>query len=100
MRVRGASAVALLVLVLLASPRPAEAAILKGIQQVVSGVFQLPISILTGTFNGPPVIGTVFGAVNGLVSGVGLVSHGAMELAASGVSIAKMVAPYLLPFLL
>ena len=100
MTARGASAAALLLWLLLASPRHAEAAIARGIQEVISGVFQVPMSILVGTFSGPPVIGTVFGAVKGLVNGVGMVSHGALELAASGVSIAKMVAPYLLPFLL
>jgi hypothetical protein len=101
MSARRASAAALLLAWLLfANPASAEAAIVRGLQQVISGVFQVPISILVGTFSGPPVVGTVFGAVNGLVSGVGLVASGTLELAASGVSIAKMVAPYVLPFLL
>jgi len=81
------------------TPR-ADAAIVRGIQEVLAGILQVPLSTIAGTFSGPPVIGTVFGAVHGVVSGVGLVTHGALELAASGVSIAKTVAPFVLPFLL
>ena len=88
------------VLVALAWPAPAEAAIVRGIEEVISGVFQLPLQTSAGTFNGPPLIGTIVGMANGLITGTGLVAHGALELAASGISIAKTVAPYLLPFLL
>lgn len=84
---------------LLVTP-PAEAAVVRGIQEIIVGLLQVPVSTIVGTFSGPPVVGTVFGAVNGVVRGVGLVTHGALELAASGVSIAKTVAPFLLPFLL
>ena len=84
----------------LLAPAPAEAALFRGIQEVIMGVLQLPISTLVGTFSGPPVIGTLMGAVTGTVSGVGMVAHGAFELLASGVSLAKTVAPYVLPFLL
>ena len=85
-------------LVLLAPP--AEAAIFRGLQELIGGVLQLPVQTLVGTFHGPPVIGTLFGAVNGAVQGIGLLAHGTLEIASSGVGIAKMVAPYLLPFLL
>ena len=63
------------------------------------GVLQLPLQLLAGTFSGPPVIGTAFGAVNGVVRGVGMVTHGALELASSALGIAKTAAPFLLPFL-
>ena len=78
----------------------AEAAIVRGIQEVLAGVLQIPLSTIAGTFNGPPIIGTLFGALSGAVKGVGLVAHGALELAASGVSLAKTIGPYLIPFLL
>jgi len=78
----------------------AQAAIVRGVQEVIMGLLQLPLATLAGTFSGPPIIGTVAGAASGLVSGVGLVTHGALELLASGVSIAKTVAPFVLPFLL
>ncbi|MBI3321405.1 MAG: hypothetical protein HYZ91_03960 [Candidatus Omnitrophica bacterium] len=82
---------------LLVAP-PAHAEIVRGVQEVISGVLQVPVSTLAGTFNGPPIIGTLLGVINGLIGGVGLVAHGTLELAASGVSIAKAVAPYVLPF--
>ena len=78
----------------------AEAAIVKGLQEVLAGLFQVPLSTLAGTFRGPPVIGTVVGAASGILSGVGLVAHGALELALSGVGLAKSAAPYVLPFVL
>ena len=46
-----------------------EAAVVKGLQEVVAGVFQVPLSIISGTFSGPPIIGTLFGAASGLLSG-------------------------------
>ena len=95
----GLAVSALIVGVLCLAP-PAEAAIVRGITEVLAGLFQLPLSTLAGTFTGPPVIGTVMGAVNGLFSGVGLVAHGALELALSGAAIAKAAAPYVLPFVL
>ena len=55
----------------------------------------LPLSILAGTVNGPPLIGTLAGAVNGTINGVGLVLSGAVEMAAAAVPIAKTVAPFL-----
>lgn len=79
---------------------PADANLVRGVQEVIMGLLQVPLSTLAGTFSGPPVIGTIVGAATGLVSGVGLVTHGALELLASGVSIAKTVAPFVLPFLL
>ena len=63
------------------------------------GVLQIPLQILAGTFSGPPVVGTAFGAVNGVVRGLGLVTHGALELVSSGLGIAKAAAPFVLPFL-
>ena len=81
-----------------ARPSIAEAAIVKGLQEVVAGIFQLPLSTIVGTFQGPPIIGTLFGAANGLLGGVGLIAHGALELAASGAAVAKAAAPYVLPF--
>ena len=93
-------AAAALVLALLLVAPPAEAAIVRGIQEVIAGIFQIPLSTISGTFSGPPVVGTVFGLLNGTVQGIGLVAHGALELAASVVSIAKAVGPYLIPVFL
>ena len=77
---------------------PAEAGLITGIQKILTGVLQLPLSTLVGTFTGPPLLGTAMGAVTGLVNGTGLVLGGAFEVAGAGVELAKMVAPYVLPF--
>jgi hypothetical protein len=74
---------------------PAEASLFGGIAKVVTGVLTLPLSILAGTMNGPPIIGTLAGAVNGTISGVGLVLSGAVDLAAAAIPVAKAVAPFL-----
>jgi hypothetical protein len=98
MTLTGAAAALLLVMLFAAAPA-AEAGLLRGVQEVVSGVLQVPLSTLAGTFQGPPVAGTLFGAVNGLFSGLGLVTSGALNLAGGALGLAKSVAPLLLPFL-
>ncbi|MBI2093272.1 MAG: hypothetical protein HYT88_00910 [Candidatus Omnitrophica bacterium] len=77
----------------------AEANPIRGLFKMVAGVLQVPLSTLVGTVSGPPIVGTVLGAVNGTVSGVGLVLGGAWEVAAFGVDAAKAAAPFVLPFL-
>lgn len=81
-------------------PRNAEANILAGVTKMVVGVFAIPLSTLAGTFSGPPILGTLMGAVNGTIRGVTLVTSGALELALDGAGLAKAAAPYVLPFLL
>ena len=98
--VRFPAAVAgLLVGFLLFAP-PAQEDIIRGLQKIVSGVFQLPLSTLAGTFSGPPIVGTVVGALSGAFNGVGLVASGVLDLAASAVPIVKTVAPFLIPIFL
>ena len=62
---------------------------------IMIGVLSLPLSILAGTVKGPPIIGTLAGALNGTVSGVGLVLSGAVDLLQAAVPLAKTVAPFL-----
>ena len=83
----------LAVLFLLATP--AEASLFGGIAKVITGVFTLPLSILSGTVHGPPIIGTLAGALNGTVQGVGLVLSGAVDLVQAAVPIAQAAAPFL-----
>ena len=99
MRFLGIAAAALAVGLVSFAP-PAEAGIIKGIQEILAGVLQVPLSTLAGTFSGPPVVGTLFGAANGLLSGIGLVADGALNLAFGAFGIAKTVAPFVLPFVL
>ena len=79
---------------------PAEADLIRGVGEVIGGVLQVPLSTLAGTFNGPPVVGTILGAVSGVINGVGLVARGAFDIAATAVPIAKAVAPFLIPVFL
>ena len=76
---------------------PAHADILRGIGKMISGVLQVPLSTLAGTFTGPPILGTVIGALSGTFSGVGMALSGVLDLADSAIPIAKAVAPYLIP---
>jgi hypothetical protein len=78
---------------------PAEANLIRGLGRLISGVLAIPISTVAGTFSGPPILGTALGAVNGVVRAVGMAAGGALDIAASGVSLAKMAGPVLLPFL-
>ena len=83
---------------LLAAP-PAHAGLVSGIGRIVAGVFQLPLSTLVGTLSGPPVLGTVFGAVNGAIGTVTMVTGGVFEVAAAAIPWARAAAPFVLPFL-
>lgn len=73
---------------------------MRGLQEIVGGVLQLPIATLAGTFQGPPILGTVAGALTGVVGGVGLVARGVLDLAASVIPLAKRAAPFLIPIFL
>ena len=97
---RPSVAVLIVLGLLLVTPHPAEADVIRGLGKVISGVLQLPLSTLAGTFSGPPIVGTLLGAINGTIQGIGLVASGALDLAASGISMAKMVGPYLIPIFL
>ena len=89
-----------IVLCLFLAASPVYANPISGVLKIVAGVLRVPIGVLAGTFSGPPIIGTIAGAFNGTLQGISLVASGATELAFDGVALAKMAAPYLLPFLL
>ena len=81
------------------APSMAEAGIVSGVTKVVMGVLGIPMSILAGTLSGPPIIGTLAGALSGTAQGVGLVLSGAVDLAAAAIPLAKAAAPYVFFFL-
>ena len=97
---RRLSVVAIVTIGLLCMTPVAEANLIRGLQEVIGGVLQVPLSTLTGTFSGPPVLGTILGALSGVVHGVGMVAMGAFDIAASAVPIAKTIAPFLIPVFL
>lgn len=78
----------------------AHADFFVGLQKIIAGIFAVPLQTLAGTFNGPPLLGTLGGALSGAFNGIGLVLNGTLEVAASAVPIAKTVAPYLIPIFL
>jgi len=89
-----------LAVLFLICPHPAYANPVSAVSKVVAGVLQVPVSLIVGTFSGPPIIGTLLGAVNGTIRGVGMVASGVLELGMDGIGLAKMAAPYVLPFVL
>lgn len=93
-------AAAIVVFLLTAYPRAAHANPVSAVGKVVAGVLQVPVSIIVGTFSGPPVLGTLMGAANGILQGTGMIAGGVLELGMDGIGLAKMAAPYVLPFLL
>lgn len=87
-------------MVLIGWMQPAQANPISAISKVVAGILQVPVSIIVGTASGPPIVGTLMGAINGTFQGLGMVAGGVLELGMDGVALAKMAAPYVLPFLL
>ncbi len=95
---RAACGIVALVMSVLLMAQSAEASLVSGLQHLVAGIFSIPVSALVGTFTGPPVIGTVFGAINGTFQTVGLVTTGALEVLGAAIPLAKAAAPFVLPF--
>ena len=76
-------------------PRPASADLVRGVEYIVAGVFEVPRATLAGTFGGFPILGTVFGLLSGTLRGAAMVVRGALEL----VPVAAKLAPLIPVFL-
>jgi hypothetical protein len=75
-------------------PAPAaEASIFGGIGKIIMGVVGIPVSIVTGTLGGPPIVGTVLGVLNGTLTGVSLVAQGLFEVTGSAIPLVLKLAP-------
>jgi len=80
--------------------RPARAnELLGGVGDIISGVFAIPMSTLAGTFGGPPLLGTLGGALSGVFGAVSLTARGLLRLVGVSVPVAASIAPYV-PFFL
>jgi hypothetical protein len=79
---------------------PAEADIVRGLGKIISGVLIVPVAVLQGTVQGPPLFGTAIGAISGTIKGAGMLIGGVLDIASSALPLAKAAAPYLLPFVL
>lgn len=66
-----------------------------GIGQILTGVFAIPMEVLQGTINGPPILGTIGGALSGTVHTVGSTLGGMLQIAKSIVPLATSLAPFL-----
>ena len=93
-------ALALLLLALVVAAPDAHAAIGRGIGCLIAVIFELPRSTLAGTLGGPPIVGTLVGALTGAVRTIGYLAQGTFEIAASAIPIAKAIGPFLIPIFL
>ncbi len=84
-----------IVLILLAHPSSAHADIIRGLLRIVGGVMAIPTSTLAGTFSGPPIVGTLVGALSGTLNGIGMVAGGALETLISAIPFAEKAAPFI-----
>ena len=66
---------------------------MRGLMRIVGGVLEVPRSTLAGTFGGPPIIGTVVGALSGAFHGVLMAAGGAIETIVSAIPLASKLAP-------
>ena len=96
---RRASAILIVGVLLVAAPATCHASLTGGIMDLVGGVFAIPMGILQGTFGGPPIIGTIGGALQGVLQTVALTTRGAFELVGVAIPLAAKVAPLIPLFL-
>ena len=73
--------------------------VLGGFTDLLTGLFAIPMGILQGTMSGPPIVGTVAGALTGTFHAIGSTLGGVYRLIRAAIPIAGSAAPYL-PFVL
>lgn len=90
-------------LVALPGPAPAHAedvgGLLGGVGDILGAAFSLPAGILQGTLGGPPILGTVGGALSGALNTVSLAVRGVLRLAGVAIPVAAQAAPLIPLFL-
>ena len=96
---RRASAILLVSVLLVVGPSTCHASLTSGIMDLVGGVFAIPMGIFQGTFGGPPIIGTIGGALQGALQAVALTTRGTFELVGVAIPLAAKVAPLIPLFL-
>ena len=92
---RRVACLVLVILLLMAPAAPASASLGRGLQYIIGGVLEIPRSTLAGTFGGFPVVGTLFGAVGGVLRGALMVTRGALELVPVAAKLAPMIPVFL-----
>ena len=85
MRLSAAGAAGLLItapLIMGAGQQRSEPSVMHGAGQVVRGtVVELPKTVIEGTLNGPPVVGTAMGLLGGTVRALQVTAAGLVEMA-------------------
>ena len=70
-----------------------------GLADLVGGVLSIPYGIVAGTASGPPILGTLSGAMLGTLNAVSLGLRGSFRLIGVAIPVATSVAPYIPLFL-
>ncbi len=73
--------------------------IVGGVGDILTGALSIPMSVISGTLTGPPIIGTIGGALRGILGTIGYTTRGAMRLVGVSLPVATSLAPFL-PFVL
>ena len=77
---RRAPVAALIIAAALLAAPAAHAGLWEGASQIFYGLLEVPRQAIRGTVDGPPVFGTVAGAVQGLIDGTVLMVKGVLTL--------------------
>ena len=82
------------------APASAQAnELIGGVGDIIGGALSIPIGVLAGTLNGPPILGTVGGALAGMLNTLSLTTRGVLRLLGVAIPIAGRLVPLLPVFL-
>ena len=73
--------------------------LVEGVGDIVMGALSLPMGILGGTLNGPPILGTVQGVLSGSFNTLAYATRGTLRLAGVAIPTAAQLAPLIPLFL-
>lgn len=82
-----------------AAPARADNDLVGGLTDVVQGALAIPVGAIAGTLGGPPLIGTVGGALQGALNALGYTTRGVLRLVGVAVPTAASLAPLIPLFL-
>ena len=73
--------------------------LMSGISDLFSGIFAIPVGVISGTLSGPLIIGTVGGALQGVLNTIGYTTRGVLQILGVAIPIATKAAPLIPVFL-
>ena len=95
----GAMLACALALAISAQPARAENNLVGGISDIIGGALSIPLGAIAGTLSGPPIIGTVGGALAGAANTLSLTARGVLRLVGVAIPTAAQLAPLIPLFL-